>query len=226
MNGFWGQITSSDAYKEAHVSKGQTATMPDIFQRLEQRHIDYAGVKKVVQFDTPQNTLFFVQWFKGRTIKQVLQQFEKWYEFLSTEFVLALSGELKSEVQQRLSTTEGIVVHALIEANPCVGPWDLKIELLPTGKTEKGPARRGPWCRRMGRSATTPTSRPSAARWLTLRPARRTTCSSAKDATRKLGTATSARRAAALLGFLLGNAEHGSIMPSGVRTNPVRRWTD
>lgn len=177
--------------------------LPNVFQRLKLLHqIDYPTVHVALSY-YPQNMLFFAQWFKGRTINQVLQQFEKWDELLAKDFVPALAGELepkvrqrlrsqlekwdkflikdfilalhvelkskvqlwlqgqfrqldksdkslakdlslaldaelKSEVQQFIRAIGAYVVNALLEANPSVGLWDLKVIMLPTGETAEG----------------------------------------------------------------------------------------
>jgi hypothetical protein len=182
--------------------------LPDIFQRLELRGTNYPRVKIALSHYYPQYTLFFSQWFKGRTIDQVLQKLEQWDELLGKDFELALDGkltpeiqqrfrvqvlrqlerwdkflvkdfvlalhaelkskvqqcirsqvyrrlekwdelldkdfvlkldaELKSEVQQFLSGTGSSVAKALIESNPTVALWDLKVLALPTAMEEDG----------------------------------------------------------------------------------------
>ena len=111
---------------------------PDIFTRLEQRGIDYKQIKRIVQFDRPEHTLRFAQWFKGRTIEQVLNQFEKWRNFLEKDFILSLSSEVKAQLEQFVFGAEWMVWQALTEANPKAGPWDLCYRFLPTGKDENG----------------------------------------------------------------------------------------
>ena len=111
---------------------------PDIFIRLEQRGIDYEQVKRIVQFDMPQNTLRFAQWFKGRTIEEVLKYFDKWRAFLEKDSILSHSSEVKSQVEQFVFGMEWMVLQALIEANPQVGQWQLQIRIRPNDRDEKG----------------------------------------------------------------------------------------
>jgi hypothetical protein len=111
---------------------------PDIFERLQNRKIEYAQIKRIVQFDRPHDTLLFAQWFKGRTISHVFKQIEEWKALLKKDFILSRSKDLKSQVEQYILRTELFVWGALFEANLQVGPWDLHIELLATGRDEGG----------------------------------------------------------------------------------------
>lgn len=116
----------------------EDSSPPDIFERLEQRGIDYEQVKRIVQFERPEHTLRFAQWFRGKTIEQVLKHFEKWRAFLEKDFVLLLSLEVKARLEEFVFGTEWVVWQALIEANPHVGPWGLRFRFLPTGQDESG----------------------------------------------------------------------------------------
>jgi len=111
---------------------------PAIFARLEERGIDYERVKRIVQSERPHDTLFFAQWFQGRKISQVLKQIDEWKKLLKKDFVLSLSQDLKSRVEQFILQTELTVWKALIEANSQVGPWDLQIRIRPNDRDQNG----------------------------------------------------------------------------------------
>jgi hypothetical protein len=111
---------------------------PDIYERLKNRGVDFEIVHRIVQVERPHDTLFFAQWYKGRTISQVLKHLDKWRAFLKKDFILSLSGDLKANLEGFVFGAELLVWRALMEANPQVGPWDLQVLLLPTGRDENG----------------------------------------------------------------------------------------
>ena len=129
-------MTRAHQSQSEQARKDQSAT--DIFTRLEGHGINYEDIVRIVRFTVPQATLFFAQWFKGRTMGAVLKHFEKWRAFLKKDFILSLSSEVKVQVEQFVFGTELQVWQAIIEANPQVGPWDLQIRWLPTGQDENG----------------------------------------------------------------------------------------
>jgi len=113
---------------------------PDIFERLKNLEIDFETIHRIVQSERPHATLFFAQWFKGRTIGEVLKHFDKWRTFLKKDFILSLSSDVKAPVEQFVFGMELFVWCALIEANPQVEQWDLQVRFLPTGEDETGQA--------------------------------------------------------------------------------------
>ena len=127
---------------DANLPSGDTnqnqSQRPDTFARLQQRGIDYARIKRIVQFECPQDRLLFAQWFKGRTIKQVLKQAAEWKAFLKKEVILSLSPDLKAQVERFVVGTELLACRALMEGSARVGPLDLRIICLPTRHDEQG----------------------------------------------------------------------------------------
>jgi len=127
---------------DANLPSGDTnqnqSQRPDTFARLQQRGIDYARIKRIVQFECPQDRLLFAQWFKGRTIKQVLKQAAEWKAFLKKDVILSLSPDLKAQVERFVVGTELLACRALMEGSARVGPLDLRIICLPTRHDEQG----------------------------------------------------------------------------------------
>ena len=125
---------------DANLPSGDTnqnqSQRPDTFARLQQRGIDYARIKRIVQFECPQDRLLFAQWFKGRTIKQVLKQAAEWKAFLKKDVILSLSPDLKAQVERFVVGTELLACRALMEGSARVGPWDLRI-ICPPATTNK-----------------------------------------------------------------------------------------
>jgi hypothetical protein len=118
---------------------------PDIFQRLKNRGIEYENIHRIVLSETPHDTLFIAQWFKGRKISQILKQAEDWKAFLKKDFILSLDRDLKSRVERSILGTELLVWRAVLEANPVVGPWYLQLVLRFSDKPLNGsPARNHP----------------------------------------------------------------------------------
>jgi hypothetical protein len=111
---------------------------PDIFEKIKNRGIDFEVVHRIVQVERPHDTLFSAQWYRGRSISQVLKHLEKWRAFLEKDFILSLSGDLKAKLEGFVLRTELLVWRALIEANHRVGPRDLQVRWIPTGRDENG----------------------------------------------------------------------------------------
>src|SRR5579872_6188044 len=110
----------------------------DIFDKLAHRGIrDYWAVKRIVSFQIPQAEYFFVQQYKHRTVADVLDQIERWKEFLNRDFVLLASQ--RAEIVRWINQTELLTCNALIQANsPRIGVWEMRYEWSPTGKDEFG----------------------------------------------------------------------------------------
>ena len=109
----------------------------DIFERLADHRGNYGIIKKIVTFDLPQWRLFFSRQFEGRTIRQVLQQIERWKTFLSRDFLLLPNQ--KAELGKWVLGAESLAWQALIQANcPQVGPWKLELNFVPTGQGDSG----------------------------------------------------------------------------------------
>ncbi len=108
-----------------------------IFDRLDDRGIDYEIVKSIVTFQIPQYAYFFVQQFGRRSLRQVLGQIERWKEFLKVD--LLLSGRERADIIRSINQIQFSTCRALIEANsPRIGHWDMRYEWIPSGKDETG----------------------------------------------------------------------------------------
>ena len=108
-----------------------------IFDRTDDLGIDYEIVKSIVTFQIPQHAFFFVQQFGRRSLSQVLGQIERWKEFLKTDFLL--SGRERADVIRSINQIQFSTCRALIETNsPRIGHWDMRYELIPSGKDEAG----------------------------------------------------------------------------------------
>jgi hypothetical protein len=109
-----------------------------VFERLEARGIqDYGAIKSVVSFKVPQAAFLFVEQFDSRTLTQVLQQIERWKEFLNADFIL--SSRQRAEVTRKIVLAQRLVGNALIEANsPRIGDWKMEYSWIATGRDESG----------------------------------------------------------------------------------------
>lgn len=112
---------------------------PDIFARLAKRGVsdEYGTIKQIVSFGLPQMILLYTRQYGHRPIAQILRQIDQWKDLLKKECVLPATQ--RSELQRTILGAEALVWNALIEANlPQVGPWTLRMALVPTGKGEGG----------------------------------------------------------------------------------------
>jgi hypothetical protein len=120
------------------VKSAEDQAQPDIYQRLKIRGIEFEDIYRIVLSETPHDTLFIAQWFKGRKISQILKQAEDWKALLKKDFMLSLDRDLKSRVEHSILGTELLVWRAVIEANPRVGPWYLRHVLWVSGEPLNG----------------------------------------------------------------------------------------
>lgn len=72
---------------------------------------DYGIVKKIVELDLPQSRLFFSRQFGHRTIRQVLDQIERWKAFLGKDFLLMPTQ--KADLEKWIGWAEFRAVQAL-----------------------------------------------------------------------------------------------------------------
>jgi hypothetical protein len=139
---------------------------PDIYQRLKKRGIEFEDIHRIVLSETPHDTLFIAQWFKGRKISQILKQAEDWKAFLKRDFMLSLDRDLKSQVEQSILKNELFVWRALVEANPRVGPWQLRHVLWVSGEPLNGsPAQNHPGTQIIAFNPTTKETRRAVIPW-------------------------------------------------------------
>jgi len=108
------------------VKSAKDQAQPDIYQRLKNRGIGFEDIYRIVLSETPHDTLFIAQWFKGRKISQILKQADEWKALLKKDFMLSLDRDLKSRVEQSILGTELLVWRAVLEANPRVGRWHVR----------------------------------------------------------------------------------------------------
>ena len=133
---------------------------PGIYQRLKKRGIEFEDIHRIVLSETPHDTLFIAQWFKGRKISQILKQAEDWKAFLKRDFILSLDRDLKSQVEQSILKKELFVWRALVEANPRVGPWHVRHVLWVSGEPLNGsPAQNHPGAQILAFNPTTKETR-------------------------------------------------------------------
>jgi hypothetical protein len=113
-------------------------TSSSIFERLEAKGIqDYGAIKSIVSFQSPQSAVFFVEQFDRRTLTQVLQQIERWKEFLKTDFIM--SSSQRAEITKKIVIAQRLVGNAPIEANsPRVGDWEMEYSWITLGQDESG----------------------------------------------------------------------------------------
>jgi hypothetical protein len=115
----------------------------DIFTRLAMHDISgdqYGMVKQIVSFGLPQMLLLYTHQYGHRSIAQVIRQIDQWKELLRKDCVL--SETQRSELLRTILGAEAVVWNALIEANlPRVGPWELRMEFVPTSEDESGQPR-------------------------------------------------------------------------------------
>jgi|GEM_PF-970400 hypothetical protein len=120
------------------VKSAKDQAQPDIYQRLKNRGIGFEDIYRIVLSETPHDTLFIAQWFKGRKISQILKQADEWKALLKKDFMLSLDRDLKSRVEQSILGTELLVWRAVLEANPRVGRWHVRYVLWVSGKPLNG----------------------------------------------------------------------------------------
>src|SRR3990172_4849485 len=112
---------------------------PDIFTRLARRGVsdEYGTIKQIVSFGLPQMILLYVRQHGHRPISHVLKQIEQWKALLAKDSVVP--EPQRSELQRTVLGTEALVWNTLIEANlPEVGPWTIRLALMPTGERQGG----------------------------------------------------------------------------------------
>lgn len=119
-----------DLHGSNPAQSAKDQAQPDIYQRLKNRGIQFEDIHRIILSDTPQDTLFIAQWFKGRKISQILKQADDWKAFLKKDFMLSLDPDLKSRVEQFILKTELFVWRAVVEANRQVGRWYLEFVAL------------------------------------------------------------------------------------------------
>jgi hypothetical protein len=120
------------------VKSAKDQAQPDIYQRLKSRGIEFEDIYRIVLSETPHDTLFIAQWFKGRKISQILKQADDWKALLKKDFILSLDRDLKSRVERSILGTELLVWRGVAEANPQVGPWYLQFVNLVSDKPLNG----------------------------------------------------------------------------------------
>ena len=109
----------------------------DLLARLAGRGIDYAQVKRIVQFDLPQMQVAFARQFGRRKISEVLRQIERWRRVLEGDFLIP--ADLKTALADWINHVELLVFQTLLEKPLSqTGCWRLELEYLPTAKGKKG----------------------------------------------------------------------------------------
>jgi hypothetical protein len=121
----------SQSASQTNVNDSAKGNVPNIFDRLASRGIDYSQIKWIVSADLPHAKWFFDRYFSPHTAPQVLRQANRVRHMLHDDFLL--SSEQKAEIEKTLSGAELFAWNALIETSfPKLGPWNLSREFVPT----------------------------------------------------------------------------------------------